>query len=809
MANSYLLFLSKLKYFFILSLLFFSFCFFPQSVWAYSATASATMVIGQPNFTSSGTSATKQGLHSPAGLTSDGSHLVVADSINNRIVIYNAIPSTNNPIPDVIIGQPDFVSSGANQSGTVAGNTLNNPTQMDFAGDKLLVTDTANNRVLIFSKLPQQNNVSADVVIGQTDMQSNANAVSATQLMLPNSVAYDSLTGRLAIADTSNNRILLYNSIPSTNNQAADIVLGQTDFVSNGAAVRQDALSSPHSVKFINGKLVVADTGNNRMLIWNTPTTNGQAADVVIGQTNFTSNSSNQGGSTGANTLSSPVDAAFDGTRFIITDQGNNRLLIFNTVPSSNNLNADQVLGQTNFTNATLNYLNTPAGGLISVGRLLFVCDTGYNRVLSFYNYSSTTAMSLTNMPLGQPNGQLRMYGNITLTNFYKVQGVQFQVNSGNWQGATAVDGGFDDPNEDFYINYDPTSNKKNDGYTLHVRATNTNNDLLDNLFYFEPFKLNGPTDGYSTSSIYPSFDFSVNKQLQTMTDNLLMYQIWIKRPKTNRWRLYLSSIPIDFNTVRLSPDNSKRGNYPTYHNGIYETNTLSVVYSEDSSRIVVQGKNTQVISGTYQWKIVALDKAGHTEESNMRTITINSRRRIGNTEYFPLGILSISGIGPINLTSLFPWRIRSLYTTSLQNPTIFGIAPRNALVSLSITDPLCKERNQENCTQEFVTTADSNSRFGINLPNNLLKQRKTYAISLSDVLDNKYNELPAFKLKIDNPQNFTRVLPQSHQTIINETPGVQIFQKNKSLNEALITPQPTNIVVQTQHHFCLFQFCF
>jgi hypothetical protein len=46
----------------------------------------------------------------------------------------------------------------------------------------------------------------------------------------PTAVASDGSI--LAVADTSNNRILIWKSIPTTFGQPADIVLGQKDFTS-------------------------------------------------------------------------------------------------------------------------------------------------------------------------------------------------------------------------------------------------------------------------------------------------------------------------------------------------------------------------------------------------------------------------------------------------------------------------------------------------------------------------------------------------------------------------------------------------
>ena len=48
-------------------------------------------------------------------------------------------------------------------------------------------------------------------------------------------------------------------------------------------------MRGPQGVWIANNKLYVADTQNYRVLIWNSfPTTNNQAPDVVLGQPDFT-----------------------------------------------------------------------------------------------------------------------------------------------------------------------------------------------------------------------------------------------------------------------------------------------------------------------------------------------------------------------------------------------------------------------------------------------------------------------------------------------------------------------------------------
>ncbi len=96
---------------------------------------------------------------------------------------------------------------------------------------------------------------------------------------------------RLAVADTDNNRVLIWNSIPVSNNRPRPMWCWVSR-ISRAARVAQpptaSSLRGPQGVWIQDGKLFVADTFNNRVLIWNSiPTSNGKAADVVVGQPDF------------------------------------------------------------------------------------------------------------------------------------------------------------------------------------------------------------------------------------------------------------------------------------------------------------------------------------------------------------------------------------------------------------------------------------------------------------------------------------------------------------------------------------------
>ena len=91
------------------------------------------------------------------------------------------------------------------------------------------------------------------------------------------------------------------------------------------------------------------------MIIYNTiPTTNGVAADIVIVQGNMTATSINQGTQLLIHLLMLIHYIIHFihfqmATRLFIADKTNNRVLIYNKIPTSNNASADVAEFQPNF----------------------------------------------------------------------------------------------------------------------------------------------------------------------------------------------------------------------------------------------------------------------------------------------------------------------------------------------------------------------------------------------------------------------------------------------------------------------------
>jgi uncharacterized protein (TIGR03437 family) len=340
----------------------------------------ASVVLGQPDFTTTTATLTQSGMNLPLAVASDGTHVAVADTDNNRVLIWNSIPTQNGQPADVVLGQKDFTTTGPV---VVTASTFRAPQGVWFQGGKFFVADTQNNRVLIWNTIPKQNNQAADVVLGapnfttipQIDQTKSSLQSAANILLTPISVTSDGT--HVVVADLGFSRVLIWNTIPTQNNQPADVVLGQVDMVTsipndsfNGSPATSSTdttnKETPALCNLSNGtdaannpvypqrcaatmdfprfaltdgtRLYVADSGNDRVLIWNTfPTQNGQPADVVIGEPDAYSDnvSSNFGLFTpnleqsGADITPTPGALAWDGTNLYVSDPSNYRVLVF------------------------------------------------------------------------------------------------------------------------------------------------------------------------------------------------------------------------------------------------------------------------------------------------------------------------------------------------------------------------------------------------------------------------------------------------------------------------------------------------
>ena len=116
----------------------------------------ANLVIGQRNFTSVIPDASAASMARPYGLALASNGLLVSDYALNRVLYFPGGPGelTNGESATIVFGQPDFTSAFATGN-SAADNRFNSPRGISTdSDDRLYVADYGNNRVVIFENAP-------------------------------------------------------------------------------------------------------------------------------------------------------------------------------------------------------------------------------------------------------------------------------------------------------------------------------------------------------------------------------------------------------------------------------------------------------------------------------------------------------------------------------------------------------------------------------------------------------------------------------------------------------------------------------
>ena len=355
----------------------------------------------------------------PKGVITYGDKLLLADGNNNRILIWNQLP-TINTLPNLVLGQTNF---SENNPGSGLGQ-LNWPMSLSAAEDKLVVADTYNHRVLIWNSFPTYSGKVADLVLQGFDASTSLPLVPGKEnFAWPWGVWTNGK--KLVVSSTSRwngdgsigfgGWVLIWNQFPTQDNQPADLILNaEGDFgtprsiTSNGTYLMvgdhnarnqttehgsfiwemfpsQDNepydlfLSDPSNGYWLRGAFtdsgdLLLSNGGSSIHIWNAgslPSSNGNRTPALT-ITNYQSGPRGGDGST----------VAYSKGRVFVSDSNGNRILAYNQLPISSNQSPDFAIGAPDLYTNTLftRYLITNAAP-ISDGNVMFVGD-GYNRRL-------------------------------------------------------------------------------------------------------------------------------------------------------------------------------------------------------------------------------------------------------------------------------------------------------------------------------------------------------------------------------------------------------------------------------------------
>lgn len=308
---------------------------------SYQQYQQADVVIGQAEHSdterNSGLGVNASSLQYPSGIWTNGKILIIADAWNHRVLIWHTLPTGNGQPADVVVGQMDFESNQPNVMGigkSPTAHTLNWPYGVFSNGKELWIADTGNRRVLYYHKIPTTNFAGADKVIGQQsfyerDYDSN-NAV------WPYAVKINT-NGTMAIADTQYYRVLVWNQWEDAITKTANVIIGQPDITRNGQnqfnlKPKANTLNWCYDICFLKEGIAVADSGNSRILIWeNMPVKNGSAADTLVGQSGFEINgeSSLSMSANVANEMYWPFAINSCNDYLIVSDTGNHQILFY------------------------------------------------------------------------------------------------------------------------------------------------------------------------------------------------------------------------------------------------------------------------------------------------------------------------------------------------------------------------------------------------------------------------------------------------------------------------------------------------
>ena len=165
---------------------------------------------------------------------------------------------------------PSSYLSAMGYASTTGTSLFDHPSGLASDGSNLILVDRGNNRILVWKTAPTGPTIAPDFVLCQQNTTSSTSGNSLSQCNWPSDAVVTS-TGKLLVADSDNNRILVWSSMPTSTGASASY------------AIDLGADAWPWGIWSDGTRVVASMAGKSRLSFWNTfPTTGLESPSFSI-----------------------------------------------------------------------------------------------------------------------------------------------------------------------------------------------------------------------------------------------------------------------------------------------------------------------------------------------------------------------------------------------------------------------------------------------------------------------------------------------------------------------------------------------